>query len=80
MRRPNFPASGPGADGSDQQPPATEVFGRVPPTDPRRPVRATRPASGVPTGGGTPAPFDPFGLGGDAPGLGGEGAGRNGGG
>lgn len=80
MRRPNFPASGPGADGSDQQPPATEVFGRVPPTDPRRPVRATRPASGVPTGGGTPTPFDPFGLGGDAPGLGGDGAGRAGGG
>lgn len=75
MRRPNFPASGPGADGSDQQPPATEVFGRVPPADPRRPVRATRPASGVPTGGGPSAPFDPFGLGGDAPGLDGRGAG-----
>ncbi|WP_374009628.1 LCP family protein [Leifsonia sp. LS-T14] len=79
MRRPNFPASGPGADGSDQQPPATEVFGRAPSVDPRRPVRATRPASGVPTGG-SPAPFDPFGMGGDAPGLGGDGAGRRGGG
>ncbi|MGN7797861.1 LCP family protein [Leifsonia sp. 22587] len=79
MRRPNFPATGPGADGSDQQPPATEVFGRVPSTDPRRPVRATRPAAGVPTGGGA-KPFDPFGLGGDAPGLGGTGAGRDGGG
>ncbi|MFP3466345.1 LCP family protein [Leifsonia sp. SIMBA_070] len=86
MRRPNFPATGPGADGSDQQPPATEVFGRVPPADPRRPVRATRPASGVPTGGssrstaGSGAPFDPFGIAGDAPGLGGDGAGRSGGG
>jgi LCP family protein required for cell wall assembly len=78
VRRPTFPASGPGADGSDQQPPATEVLGRVPSADPRRPVRATRPASGVPTGGGTAAPFDPFGLGGDAPGLGGAGAGRGG--
>ncbi|MDR6971544.1 LCP family protein [Leifsonia shinshuensis] len=77
MRRPNFPATGPGADGSDQQPPATEVFSRVPSADPRRPVRATRPASGVPTGGGA-KPFDPFGLGGDAPGLGGTGAGRDG--
>lgn len=78
MRRPNFPTSGPGADGSDPQPPATEVFGRVPSADPRRPVRATRPATRVPTGGGAPAPFDPFGLGGDAPGLGGDGAGRGG--
>ncbi|MGO4536025.1 LCP family protein [Leifsonia sp. 2MCAF36] len=75
MRRPNFPASGPGADGSDQQLPPTEVIGRAPSADPRRPVRATRPASGVPTGG-SPAPFDPFGMGGDAPGLGGDGAGR----
>ncbi|MGH1550858.1 LCP family protein [Leifsonia poae] len=77
MRRPNYPASGSGADGRDEQLPATEVFGRVPPADPRRPVRATRPASGVPTGG-SPAPFDPFGMGGDAPGLGGSGAGRDG--
>ncbi|MGO4301137.1 LCP family protein [Leifsonia sp. RAF41] len=79
MRRPNFPASGSDADGSDQQPPATEVLGRAPSADPRRPVRATRPASGVPTGG-APAPFDPFGMGGDAPGLGGDGAGRRAGG
>ncbi|SDH58859.1 cell envelope-related function transcriptional attenuator common domain-containing protein [Leifsonia sp. 98AMF] len=87
MRRPNFPASDPGADGSDQQLPPTQVFGRAPSADPRRPVRATRPASGVPTGsggaasGGTAggAPFDPFGMGGDAPGLGGDGAGRRGG-
>ena len=77
MRRPNYPASGSGADGRDEQLPATEVFGRVPPADPRRPVRATRPASGVPTGG-SPAPFDPFGMGGDAPGLDGGGAGRDG--
>jgi LCP family protein required for cell wall assembly len=75
VRRPNFPASGSGAGDSDQQPPATEVLGRAPSADPRRPVRATRPASGVPTGGST-APFDPFGMGGDAPGLGGDGAGR----
>ncbi|NYD74505.1 LCP family protein [Leifsonia soli] len=78
MRRPNFPASEPGAGGSDQQMPPTQVFGRAPSADPRRPVRATRPASGVPTGSGG-APFDPFGLGGDAPGLGGDGAGRRGG-
>lgn len=57
--------------------PATEVLGRAPSADPRRPVRATRPASGVPTGGGS-APFDPFGMGGDAPGLGGGGAGGRG--
>jgi len=85
VRRPNYPASGPGDESSDQQLPATEVFGRVPPADPRRPVRATRPASGVPTGGArgagaAPAPLDPFGLGGDAPGLGGNGAGRDNGG
>lgn len=88
MRRPNFPASDPGADGSDQQLPPTQVFGRAPSADPRRPVRATRPASGVPTGSGGAAsggaasggaPFDPFGMGGDAPGLGGDGAGRRGG-
>ncbi|MGO4592834.1 LCP family protein [Leifsonia sp. 2TAF2] len=78
MRRPNFPASDPGAGRSDQQLPPTEVFGRAPSADPRRPVRATRPASGVPSGGAA-APLDPFGLGGDAPGLGGGGAGRRGG-
>ena len=75
MRRPNSPASGPGADGRDEQLPATEVFGRAPAPDPRRPVRATRPASGVPTGGGA-EPFDPFGMGGDASGR--DGAGRRG--
>ncbi|WP_431218772.1 LCP family protein [Leifsonia xyli] len=87
MRRPNYPATGPDADGSDEQLPPTAVLGRVPSaTDPRRPVRATRPASGVPTGGSGAsggsggAPFDPFGMGGDAPGLGGDGAGRRGGG
>ncbi|MBW8871975.1 MAG: LCP family protein [Leifsonia sp.] len=78
MRRPNFPASEPGRGSSDQQLPPTEVFGRAPSADPRRPVRATRPASGVPSGGAA-APLDPFGLGGDAPGLGGGGAGRRGG-
>lgn len=77
MRRPNFPSPEPGSGGSDEQLPPTEVFGRVPAADPRRPVRATRPASGVPTGGSGSggsvsggsgsggAPFDPFGTGGD---------------
>lgn len=50
MRSPNLP---PGDPGDDREPP-TEVFGRVPDPaasrDPRRPVRATRPASGVPSG------------------------------
>jgi len=79
VRRPNFPSPEPGSGGSDEQLPPTEVFGRVPPVDPRRPVRATRPASGVPTGAAGGAPFDPFGLGRDAPGRGGGSAGRSGG-
>ncbi|WP_426625194.1 LCP family protein [Leifsonia sp. McL0607] len=54
MRRPNFPADD-SADGRDHREPPTEVFGRVPATDPRRPVRATRPASGVPSGRGAAA-------------------------
>ncbi|NYJ22962.1 LCP family protein [Leifsonia shinshuensis] len=51
MRRPNFPPGDDSAAGRDDRPePPTEVFGRVPAADPRRPVRATRPASGVPSG------------------------------
>ncbi|UAJ78795.1 LCP family protein [Leifsonia sp. ZF2019] len=71
MRRPNLPDT-PGADGrDDSREPATEVFGRVPAADPRRPVRATRPASAVRSGAGAAGAgsaggagyggFDPFG-------------------
>ena len=77
MRRPNFPLPDEPRDASrDDREPATEVFGRVPPADPRRPVRATRPATGTPggarpgegggaAGGGTNAAGgDPFAPGG----------------
>jgi LCP family protein required for cell wall assembly len=70
VRRPNLPDT-PGADDrGEPREPATEVFGRVPATDPRRPVRATRPASAVRSGTGASQPgasgyggFDPFGSG-----------------
>lgn len=78
MRRPNLPDT-PGADDrGDDREPATEVFGRAPAADPRRPVRATRPASqvrsggvgsGSAAGGGSAAgdgAFDPFGSGASA--------------
>ncbi|MFE4951006.1 LCP family protein [Leifsonia sp. NPDC056665] len=58
MRRPNYPSGESGAGREDRPEPPTEIFGRVPAADPRRPVRATRPASGVPSGrngGGRPA-------------------------
>ncbi len=55
MRRPNFPSGDDSADGRDRPEPPTEVFGRVPAADPRRPVRATRPAAGVPSGRGATA-------------------------
>ncbi|WP_025156543.1 LCP family protein [Leifsonia aquatica] len=86
MRRPNLPEN-PGADGRDEpREPATEVFGRAPAVDPRRPVRATRPASQVRSGAGgagaasgaSGSGFDPFGSGqavGDRSG-GGRGPGR----
>jgi LCP family protein required for cell wall assembly len=88
VRRPNLPDT-PGADGrGDPREPATEVFGRVPSVDPRRPVRATRPASAVRSGAGSGADaaggagydgFDPFGTGhGGDGGRGGNGRGGNG--
>ncbi|MFF1879816.1 LCP family protein [Leifsonia sp. NPDC058230] len=43
MRRPSFPQPD---EPRDEREPATEIFGRVPERDPRRPVRATRPADG----------------------------------
>jgi LCP family protein required for cell wall assembly len=52
VRRPNYPSGDSGAGRDDRPEPPTEVFGRVPAADPRRPVRATRPASGVPSGRG----------------------------
>jgi LCP family protein required for cell wall assembly len=55
VRRPNFPAGDDSAAGRDDREPPTEVYGRVPAADPRRPVRATRPASGVPSGRGAAA-------------------------
>ena len=55
MRRPNFPAGDDSADGRERPEPPTEVYGRLPAADPRRPVRATRPASGVPSGRGAAA-------------------------
>ncbi|ODA90626.1 LytR family transcriptional regulator [Leifsonia xyli subsp. xyli] len=68
MRRPNFSVNDPGADGNE---PTTEIVGRVPADqqrDPRRPVRATRPAAETASGrtraGARTAEFDPFGLGG----------------
>lgn len=75
MRRPTSPSNEPGADGYE---PATEVLGHIllpEQSDPRRPVRATRPGSSVPSGqrgdavgssgagGASAAGFDPFGTG-----------------
>lgn len=81
MRRSNDPADGADADGRENSDPATEVLGRLPLSgqeDPRRPVRASRPASGVPSGraggtGGPATPLDPFGTG---SGAGGRSGGR----
>ncbi|MFF1634568.1 LCP family protein [Leifsonia sp. NPDC058248] len=67
MRRPTFPAPD---EPRDDREPATEIFGHVP-VDPRRPVRATRPADRRATEG----PVAPGGFGGS----GGSGAGGSGG-
>ncbi|QIZ99733.1 LCP family protein [Leifsonia sp. PS1209] len=90
MRRPTFPSPEEPRDPrqhSGDPEPATEVFGRVPQPDPRRPVRATRPAdgryggsraagaAGAASGGGVDALF-----GGAGGGSGRDGGGRNGGG
>ncbi|MFF1574234.1 LCP family protein [Leifsonia sp. NPDC058292] len=66
MRRPTFPTQ-PDEPREDNAP-ATEIFG-VPASDPRRPVRATRPASSAGRGGRSAAPA----------GFGGSGNGGNGG-
>ncbi|MEO7018133.1 MAG: LCP family protein [Leifsonia sp.] len=79
MRRPTFPQ--PDEPREDREP-ATEIFGRVPERDPRRPVRATRPVdsrhpAGQAAAGGAAAATSGAGGGG---GNGGGGNGGNGGG
>jgi LCP family protein required for cell wall assembly len=82
VRRPSLPQPD---EPRDEREPATEIFGRVPERDPRRPVRATRPADargpaaaaaaapGAAGGGG-----GGFGNGGDDGGMGPGGPGRPG--
>ncbi|WP_223691940.1 LCP family protein [Leifsonia poae] len=86
MRRPTFPLPD---EPRDDREPATEVFGRPVAPDPRRPVRATRPAGGRPaarpvtpvagSGSGYGDVGDLFGDNGRG-GNGGSGGGGNGGG
>jgi LCP family protein required for cell wall assembly len=66
VRRPSFPQPD---EPRDEREPATEIFGRVPERDPRRPVRATRPADAR----GTAAAAAPGVAGGVGGGFGGNG-------
>ena len=65
MRRPTFPLPDePREPARSSNEPPTEVFGRIPPADPRRPVRATRPAGDRSGATGDRSTDDPFAPGG----------------
>jgi LCP family protein required for cell wall assembly len=71
VRRPTFPQPD---EPRDEREPATEIFGRVPERDPRRPVRATRPADARgPAAAAASAPGAASGMGGGGGGFGGNG-------
>jgi LCP family protein required for cell wall assembly len=70
VRRPSFPQPD---EPRDEREPATEIFGRVPERDPRRPVRATRPADARgPAAAAAAAPGAASGMGGGFGGNGGD--------